>query len=79
MVLHLAVENNWGGGDSYRKATLLLEEVLKLYQPNPRAGLRPRRAPDQYVGVGVCMSVWVWVCACGWVGSCVGEWVCAWV
>lgn len=61
MVLHLAVANNWGGGDSYRKATLLLEEVLKMYQPNPRAGLRPRRAPDQYVrtcvGVGVCMLV----------------------
>lgn len=49
MVLHLAVANNWGGGDSYRKATLLLEDVLKMYQPNPRAGLRPRRAPDQYV------------------------------
>lgn len=49
MVLHLAVANNWGGGDSYRKATLLLEDVLKMFQPNPRAGLRPRRAPDQYV------------------------------
>lgn len=66
MVLHLAVANNWGGGDSYRKATLLLDEVLKMFQPNPRAGLRPRRAPDQYVRgwvghviVGCGSVVWV--------------------
>lgn len=60
MVLHLAVANNWGGGDSYRKATLLLDDVLKMYQPNPRAGLRPRRAPDQYVRVNVVFDVHVY-------------------
>ena len=55
MVLHLAVANNWGGGDSYRKATLLLEDVLKMFPLPPAPGsraatLRPssRRAPDQY-------------------------------
>lgn len=47
MVLHLAVTNNWGGGDSYRKATLLLEETLRLFVPPPlaRTAHRPKQLP----------------------------------
>ncbi|EKU21292.1 dt1p1a10l protein [Nannochloropsis gaditana CCMP526] len=47
MVLHLAVTNNWGGGDSYRKATLLLEETLRLFVPPPlaRTAHRPKKLP----------------------------------
>ncbi|GAB5036899.1 Hypothetical protein NocV09_05300120 [Nannochloropsis oceanica] len=48
MVLHLAVSNNWGGGDSYRKATILLEETLRLFLPSalPRAAHRPKKIPS---------------------------------
>lgn len=56
MVLHLAVENNWGGGDSRRKATLMLEEVLSLFQPNAR-GTFKRKTPDQYVSLPLSISL----------------------
>lgn len=59
MTLYLAVTGGWGGGDCYRKADLFLEEVLKMYQPNPRAGLRPR-APEK--DVRIFCGVWGW----GW-------------
>jgi hypothetical protein len=45
MVLHLAVEHGWGGGDSQRKAALFLEEVLAMFAPSSKR----RRAPDQTV------------------------------
>mmetsp|Transcript_2723 Transcript_2723/g.3876 ORF Transcript_2723/g.3876 Transcript_2723/m.3876 type:complete len:200 (-) Transcript_2723:231-830(-) len=35
-VVRLAVENNWGGGDSQRKLELMLEQLLPLFQkPKP--------------------------------------------
>ncbi len=63
MVLHLAVAHNWGGGDSHRKAILLLEDVLGMFKPNPRPGLRPRRAPDQYVRMLASLLVLFVCCA----------------